>query len=386
MKLLIKKDKTSKLLRVFIQDSSVSTGAGLTGLVYNSASLTAYYIREGAASPTSITLATMTVGTWASGGFKEVDATNMPGLYELGIPNAVLATGADSVVVMLKGATNMAPVVIEIQLVDFDPQDSVRLGLTALPNAAAEAAGGLYTRGSGTGQINQGTGGKVDVNLVNWNGTAVATPDTAGYPKVTIKSGTGTGEVNFATPGYPDVNLKYILGGLLTEASGGNILGAFKKFFDKSSPTGTVNSIPDAVAGASGGLLIAGSNAATTVNITGNLTGNVSGSVGSVTGNVGGNVTGSVGSLGATAKSDVNTEVVDALNVDTYAEPGQGTPAATATLAAKLNYLYKAWRNRNTQTATQWKLYADDATTVDQKAAVSDDGTTFDRGEIATGP
>ncbi len=37
------------------------------------------------------------------------------------------------------------------------------------------------------------------------------------------------------------------------------------------------------VPGASGGVFIAGSNAATTVNITGNVTGNLSGSVGSVT-------------------------------------------------------------------------------------------------------
>ena len=54
--------------------------------------------------------------------------------------------------------------------------------------------------------------------------------------------------------------------------------------------------LPSATAGAAGGLFIAGSNAATTVNITGNLTGNVSGSVGSVTGAVG-SVTGAVGSI-----------------------------------------------------------------------------------------
>ena len=44
--------------------------------------------------------------------------------------------------------------------VDLD--DSVRAGLTALPNAAAEAAGGLYTRGAGAGQINQDANGRVD--------------------------------------------------------------------------------------------------------------------------------------------------------------------------------------------------------------------------------
>jgi hypothetical protein len=120
-KIKIKEATTSKLARIFVQDSSSTTGAGLTGLVYNSASLTSYWIAEGDASATSITLATMTVGTWASGGFKEVDATNMPGVYEIGLPDVCVdATSEGSVVVMLKGATNMAPVLLELELDGID--------------------------------------------------------------------------------------------------------------------------------------------------------------------------------------------------------------------------------------------------------------------------
>lgn len=159
MKLTIKKGTTSKLLQLFIQDSSSTTGAGLTGLVFNTASLTAYYYREGAASATAITLATMTLGTWATGGFIVVDGTNMPGLYQLGIPDAALATGANSVVIYLKGATNMVQTLAEIQLVDYDPNDAVRLGLTALPNAAAAANGGLPTvDASNAVKVQSGTG------------------------------------------------------------------------------------------------------------------------------------------------------------------------------------------------------------------------------------
>lgn len=50
--------------------------------------------------------------------------------------------------------------------VQADLSDVVRLGLTALPNAAAEAAGGLYTRGSGAGQVNQNANGQVDSRTV----------------------------------------------------------------------------------------------------------------------------------------------------------------------------------------------------------------------------
>lgn len=126
MKLKLKEGTTSKIVTVFIQDSSSSVGAGLTGLVYNSGSLTAYWIAEGDATATAITLVTMTAGTWTSSGFKEVDATNMPGIYQLGLPNVVIDNSSEgSVVVMLKGATDMAPVVLEIELdtINYQPTD-----------------------------------------------------------------------------------------------------------------------------------------------------------------------------------------------------------------------------------------------------------------------
>ncbi len=119
----------------FVNDSASTTGEGLTGLVYNSGSLTAYYLRQGASSWTAITLVTATLGTWTSGGFIEGDATHAPGWYQLGIPNAALAAGAKSVKIMLKGASSMSPVNIELQLPAVDNQDAVRYGLSALPSA-----------------------------------------------------------------------------------------------------------------------------------------------------------------------------------------------------------------------------------------------------------
>jgi len=68
------------------------------------------------------------------------------------------------------------------------------------------------------------------------------------------------------------------------------------------------------------------------------------------------------------------------------AEPAQGAPAASLSAFAKLDYLYKGWRNKGDQTSTLWRLYADDAATVDQKRTVSDDGTIFIKGEVASGP
>lgn len=126
---------TSQIINVFIQDSSSTVGAGLAGLLYNSSGLSGYYKRNTASSSTSITLATATLGTFTSGGFKEVDSTNMKGVYEIGIPNAALASGADSVVLCLQGATNMAPLLLEVELTGTSNQDATRGGMTALPAA-----------------------------------------------------------------------------------------------------------------------------------------------------------------------------------------------------------------------------------------------------------
>jgi len=93
----------------------------------------------------------------------------------------------------------------------------------------------------------------------------------------------------------------------------------------------------------------------------------------------------SVLALGATALASVNAEVVDALNVDTYAEPSQGAPAATASIQAKLAWLYTAWRNKKIQDSTTLELYADDGTTILAKSTKSDDGTDFTSAEYITG-
>lgn len=127
------------------------------------------------------------------------------------------------------------------------------------------------------------TSAQIGVNAVNIGGTSQTGRDIGA--SVLLSSGTGTGQIDF-TSGVVKANLAQILGTAITETAG-LIAAAFKKFFNVATPTGTVNSIPDAVAGAAGGLFIAGSNAATAVNITGDITGNLSGSVGSVSGAVG---------------------------------------------------------------------------------------------------
>lgn len=162
------------------------------------------------------------------------------------------------------------------------------------------------------------------------------------------------------------------------------------------SVTGAVGSVTGAVGSVTGAVgSVAGNVDGSTASVTGAV-GSVTGAVGSVAGNVDGStasvtgavgsVTGSVGSLGATAKTDVNTEVLDVMNTDTLTLPGQTAPSNTPTHRGALALLYKLARNKTDQTATLFQLYDDAGSTVDTKATVSDDGTTAQKGELVSGP
>jgi hypothetical protein len=179
MFLTLKSSTTSKRIQVFVADSTLTTGAGKTGLT--NASFTAYYWLDGATTATSITLAAGTLGTWSSGGIKEMDATNMPGWYEFGIPNAALV-GSSTVQqsnIMIKG-TGVVPVNIVIQLSGVDMSDAVRMGLTSLPNVAQGSAGALPTADSSgrvtviTNSDKTGYGLAATDSYINNSGTAQA--------------------------------------------------------------------------------------------------------------------------------------------------------------------------------------------------------------------
>lgn len=152
------------------------------------------------------------------------------------------------------------------------------------------------------------------VDVTKWNGTAVATPDTAGHPKVTVKSGTGTGEVNL---------------------SGGNLAGSV------ASVTGAVGSVTGAV-------------------------GSVAGAVGSVTGNVGGNVTGSVGSVaaGGITAASLAADAVDEI-LDEVVE-------GTTTLRQMLRGFAAALLSKASGLATTTAVYRDIGDTKNRISATVD--------------
>ncbi len=168
MSYLVKAGSVDQSVRILALDST--TGAPVTTLVYNSAGIDLEYHREGA-DPVDIaeaTLANLSAGH-ADGGFLHI----AKGMYRLDLPDAAVAAGAKSCSVT-GSATGVVFREVLINLVAFDPYDPVRMGQSALPNAAAEAAGGLYTRGTGAGQIEQDANGRINSNQKAIAGSSVA--------------------------------------------------------------------------------------------------------------------------------------------------------------------------------------------------------------------
>jgi len=166
---------------------SIELYLGVTGLTASTAGLSATYNRT-RSNRVPITLVNLTYMTdgWVSGGFKEVDASTMPGVYRLDLPDAAVAVGADDVTVVVKGAagTNGAVMTIKLLSVASDilsadigggtnagtlNERTVRSALRAMRNKVAV--------GTGTMSVY-----KEDDSAVAWTGSLSNTADVTVDP------------------------------------------------------------------------------------------------------------------------------------------------------------------------------------------------------------
>lgn len=135
----VKKGSTNISVELYIIDATAGTPE--LGVLWDTAGIDLNYRRDGAVV-TSITEKALSgpalTDAHDDGGFLEV----ANGRYRLDVPDAAFATAAPQVTVG-GTVTGMVVLPVTIQLVDFDPDDAVRMGLTSLPNAAADAPGGL---------------------------------------------------------------------------------------------------------------------------------------------------------------------------------------------------------------------------------------------------
>lgn len=144
---------TSQMIEVSLRSSS--TGQLLTGVAFGG--VTAKYLREGAASHTTVSVVTMTQGTFTSGGWVE---TGIAGVYQFGIPDAALATGAKAVTLVFS-ASGALDVVKRIVLVAEDLRDAL-ISSRLAPTTAGRT-------------LNVGADGIAEANVKQWHGVAPAT-------------------------------------------------------------------------------------------------------------------------------------------------------------------------------------------------------------------
>ena len=114
---------TGEMVDIFVQDATVSTGAGFPNLVISTFS--SYYHRTDMTSTSSVTLvSTGTMGTWSSGQWLQINSTFMRGWYQFCCPNGMYVNGS-SVALHMYGHPSMAPVVMRYDVTRLDNQSTV---------------------------------------------------------------------------------------------------------------------------------------------------------------------------------------------------------------------------------------------------------------------
>jgi len=300
-----------------------------------------------------------------------------------------LANGWYKVALTSSHADTLGDLALHVTSTGADPTDLVSqvraniLGDTLPANATQIDGASWSTHASGmvpadlrdiAGAAVSTSSAQLGVNVVNLGGTSQTGRDIGA--SVLIASGSGAGQLD-VTSGVIKANLAQILGTALTETAG-QIAGAFKKFFNVATPTGTVNSIPDAVAGAASGLATVGSNMGSVTAVgTGGIT-SASFAAGAI--DAAAIAADAIGSSELAASAA--TEIATAVTGTSCTEPTAAV-AASPSLIAAISWLLTLSRNKIEQTATTQTLRADDGTTAIASATLSDDGTTMTKGEFA---
>jgi hypothetical protein len=253
-----------------------------------------------------------------------------------------LANGWYKLALTTSHTDTLGDLAIHVTGTGADPTDFVSRiiawdkAVVSIPAVAAGAAGGLILTGASNAGATTFAGGMVSNITGNVTGNLSGSVGSV-TAAVLLSAGTGTGQLDF-TSGVVKANLAQILGTALTETAG-LIAAGFKKFFNVATPTGTVNSLPDAAPAAVGGLIALGvSNGGVTATtfpggIVSNITGNLSGSIGTVTANGISSSSFVAGAINSTVAPHLDADVSSRLATSGYTAPDNAT---IATINGKL--------------------------------------------------
>jgi len=350
----------------------------------------------------------------------ELSAANMPGVYSLLLDeDMTIAAGNDSeeMVFHITQAA-MAPVTRSIELYRPKITAGNTLDVTATGGGGidwANVEGQGTTVGLTATTVATVTTTTTATNVTTVNGlaanviTAASMAADAGTEiAAAVWNEDATGHQTLGTFGQaigdPVADTNTIYKAVITDATGATV--GVDVVAVKADTAAIL--IDTAEIGAAGAGLTAIDLPNQTMDITGNITGNLSGSVGSVTGAVGSvtaGVTVAVGGIATTSFAagaiDAAALAADAIGASEFAqaaadkvfstssaalpELAQAIPSATPRPDQALMLGYMALRNASQSTATERRI-KNDAGTVIAKATMSDNGTTFDQGELVAGP
>lgn len=366
----ILKDTASFIGKVFLRDST--TGLGKTGVA--AASMSGDYCKDDNSADVALSFATGAVGdAYSSGKWAEIGN----GYYLYHFPNACwTAFGETGFSFRASGAIDAAP---KFRVVALDSEDAVRLGITALPNAAAGAAGGLPTDSTGKTSFNDiAATAVVSGGAITTSGGAVSTVTTVG----TCTTNTDMRGTDSAYTGTPPT-VAAIADAVWDEATSGHVTaGTYGvALSDILVDTGTTlqSLITDVPADTLTNLFVDAnwtdlvSDVSAVLVDTGTT---IPGTIATVDANVDAILVDTGTTIPATiATVDTNVDTLITQLTTAVAEPA-GAPAATATVAEMLAYMFSPLRNKVTVSSSTMTFYNDAGTAVWSKA-LSDDATTY---------
>lgn len=201
-------------------------------------------------------------------------------------------------------------------------------------------------------------GDNLDVNITQYSGTNVGAPDTAGYPKVTIKDGTGVGEIALTSGKIDEV-----------AALTNHTAQSGDSFARLGAPDGasiaadlvTINNLVD--------------------ELESRLTAARAGYLDEL---AAANLPADVDTL-LSRLSAARAGYIDLLN-DAIAEPGVAQPQQTPTFIQLLGWLWADFRNENTANrSTGKRTIKNDAGTTLAQASITDDNTEAKKQKFVSG-
>lgn len=185
--ILLKLNESSASLRVVPLPALIRASDG-TSAATNESGRTFYFSIGGVdyGSGGSLSAVSAAMGMYTCNFAASKISVTGPGFVYYGLPNS---------------SATVLPTSAPFMIVPVDSYDSMRFGLFALPNAAAEASGGLITQGTGTGQLHVSSG-SVGLKAQEHSQVTIAGLSNKTYFQTSVQSSVWSGKrSDWTTPG-----------------------------------------------------------------------------------------------------------------------------------------------------------------------------------------